>query len=282
VRSDQARIISGSPAEAARGVQAKVAAGRQNASLIMTNAVRPLFAPGGHKNDNQAMKSCPVGRHLLNLINLKRLPFRWVPNHYCVRHVLFRVFLSGGFGMSGVEAAAQVQRYAIYVSGEVVGQLTATESTYLGRGSVINIDSRMTIRFLGSFVIESHQASFYRRSVLREAEAEVRRDGQLRERCLTEQAGNGYRVTLKGENLLAVPGQITWTVGQLYLHEPKGVQQVYSERLGQFCPVRGLSPGVYEVELPNGSRNHYSYQQGVCQRMETTTNLKDVRFERLR
>lgn len=190
--------------------------------------------------------------------------------------------MSGGLGLTGFGAAAQVQRFTIFVSEEAVGQLTATESTYLGGGSVLNIDSRMTIRFLGSFVIESHQASFFRRAVLHEAEAEVRRDGRLREQCLTERAGSGYRVTLKGESPLAVPGPVLWTVGQLYLHEPKGVRQVYSERLGQLCPVLVVGPGVYEVELPNGSRNRYTYQQGVCQRMETTTNLKDVRFERLR
>lgn len=192
------------------------------------------------------------------------------------------MLLSGGLGLAGFGAAAQVQRFTIFVSEEAVGQLTATESTYLGGGSVFNIDSRMTIKFLGSFVIESHQASFFRRSVLHEAEAEVRRDGRLREQCLTERAGSGYRVTLKGESPLALPGPVAWTVGQLYLREPKGVRQVYSERLGQLCPVRVLSPGVYEVELPNGSRNRYTYQQGVCQRMETTTNLKDVRFERVR
>lgn len=199
-----------------------------------------------------------------------------------MRRILIRVLVSGGLALPALEATAQTLRYTIFVGDEAVGQLTATESAYLGGGSVLNLDSRMTIQFVGAFVIESHQASFFRRTVLQEAEAEVRRDGRLREQCLTKRVGDGYRVTLRGENPLTVPGELTWTVAQLYLHEPKGVRQVYSERLGQLCPVQALGGGIYEVELPNGSRNRYTYQRGGCLRMETTSNLQNVRFERRR
>lgn len=199
-----------------------------------------------------------------------------------MRHILIKVLISGGLTLPAIAASAQTVRYTIFVSDEAVGQLTATESAYLGGGTVFNLDSRMTIRLLGSFVIESHQASFFRRAVLQEAEAEVRRDGRLREQCLTKRTGSGYRVTLRGENPLTLAGELTWTVGQLYLHEPKGVRQVYSERLGQLCPVLALGGSLYEVELPNGSRTRYTYERGVCLRMETTSNLKDVRFERQR
>lgn len=179
-------------------------------------------------------------------------------------------------------AAAQTHTYTIFVGDDAVGQLTATESAYVGGGTVFNLDSKMKIEFIGSFIIESHQASYFKRSVLQEAEMVISRNGKLREQCIIKRQAQGYHVSRKGENAVDITGEVTLTIGQLYHHEPKGITQVFSERLGQFCTVRAISVGNYEVILPNGSKNRYMYQQGICQRMETTSNLKDVRFERRR
>lgn len=190
-------------------------------------------------------------------------------------HIVFFLLVS-----MGVEA--QALTYSIFVGNDAVGQLTATESAYLGKETVVNIDSKLTINFLGSITIESHQTAYFQRQVLREAEQIITRNGRLREQCVIKRQSAGYQVRRKGENDQTITGELTFTMGQLYHHEPKGVNQVFSERFGQYCTVKALGNGQYDITLPNGSVNRYIYQQGICQRMETTSNLKDVRFERRR
>ncbi|WP_375448352.1 DUF6134 family protein [uncultured Fibrella sp.] len=179
-----------------------------------------------------------------------------------------------------VIAQAQALTYSILVGNDPVGQLTATESAYIGGSTVVNIDSKLTISFIGSFVIESHQMAYFRRRVLQEAEQIITRNGKLKEQTVVKRTASGYQVQRKGENDLTISGEVLFTMGQLYHHEPKGISQVFSERFGLLCAVRVVGAGQYEVTLPNGSVNRYTYGRGVCQRMETTSNLKDVRFER--
>ena len=193
-----------------------------------------------------------------------------------------RVVYVGCFILLSVVAEAQALTYSIFVGDDPVGQLTATESSYLGKAIVVNIDSKLTINFLGSIVIESHQTAYFQRRVLQEAEQIITRNGKLKEQCVVKRQPSGYQIRRKGENDQTVMGDLTFTMGQLYHHEPKGVSQVFSERFGEYCPVKEVGVSQYSITLPNGSVNRYTYQQGICQRMETTSNLKDVRFERSR
>lgn len=191
-----------------------------------------------------------------------------------------RILYAGVFVLMSGLARAQALNYTIFVGDDPVGQLTATESAYVGGETVINIDSKLTINFIGSFTIESHQTAYFRRQVLQEAEQVVTRNGKLKEQCAVKRSRSGYQVRRRGEKDLLVSGDLTFTMGQLYHHEPKGVSQVFSERFGLACSVKGVGASQYDVTLPNGSVNRYTYGRGVCQRMETTSNLKDVRFER--
>src|SRR5919202_2709243 len=128
-------------------------------------------------------------------------------------------------------AAAQTYTYAIYVGDDAVGQLTTTQSAYLDGKTLFKLESIMKIEFIGTFLIESHQTTYFKRSILEEAQMVAYRNGKLREECVIKRQGGGYRVSRKGQNTVYIAGEARLTICQLYHHEPKVATQVFSERL---------------------------------------------------
>ncbi len=204
-----------------------------------------------------------------------------VTNRRISRAIRWLLWVSGFILFSKV-AQGQTLVYTIFVGADPVGQLSVTESAYLGKETVVNIDSKLTINFIGSFTIESHQTAYFRRLVLQEAQLIITRNGKLQEQCVVKRRSPGYQIRRKGENDNTVAGEVRFSLGQLYHHEPNGISLAFSERFGTHCPIRVAGPNQYDVTLPNGSINRYTYRGGICQRMETISNLKDVRFERKR
>jgi hypothetical protein len=55
----------------------------------------------------------------------------------------------------------------------------------------------------------------------------------------------------------------------LYYHEPIGKKLIWSDSFGKFLPIRLSGNHRYELILPDGKKNFYTYNYGICSMVET-------------
>ena len=72
--------------------------------------------------------------------------------------------------------------------------------------------------------------------------------------------------------------KIMYTSACLMHVEPVGIKQIFSENYKKFVSVRELRPHYYELQLPDGNKNYYSYNNGTCIGAEVNTNLSKAFF----
>jgi hypothetical protein len=57
-----------------------------------------------------------------------------------------------------------------------------------------------------------------------------------------------------------------------------GVKMVFSENFRKFIPLKEIRPHYYELKLPDGNSNFYTYSNGVCSGAEVNTNFSKAFF----
>lgn len=75
-----------------------------------------------------------------------------------------------------------------------------------------------------------------------------------------------------------VKENITYTTARFFHDEPAGVKVLFSENYRKFISLMEIRPHYYELELPDGNSNFYSYSNGICTGAEVNTNLSKVFF----
>lgn len=60
--------------------------------------------------------------------------------------------------------------------------------------------------------------------------------------------------------------------------EPINLQKIFSENYKRFIPIKAIKPHQYELQLPDGNRNFYTYANGICVSAEVNTTLSTVFF----
>lgn len=124
--------------------------------------------------------------------------------------------------------------------------------------------------------IQYFASSYFKKSILTDAEALLENNAVLRERCLTKLSKNTYQIQRKDEDMEYLDKKIYWIFENLYLKEPTNIYGVYSIRYGTFLEIRMTNTGVYSVKMPiSGSINFY-YQNGKFIKSETVGNIQQM------
>ncbi|MGB4770312.1 MAG: DUF6134 family protein [Chitinophagaceae bacterium] len=86
-----------------------------------------------------------------------------------------------------------------------------------------------------------------------------------------------YVIEEDGEKM-TVPEKISYSSACLMHVEPVGLTRIFSEASKKFIPIRQFKPHQYELQLPDGNKNFYSYSDGVCVSAEVNTTLSKAFF----
>jgi hypothetical protein len=65
---------------------------------------------------------------------------------------------------------------------------------------------------------------------------------------------------------------------RLFVQEPLAEEQVFSDRFTQWIPIERLGKHQYKVELPNGSDNIFTYENGKCTSVVSRGSFYTVRL----
>lgn len=183
-----------------------------------------------------------------------------------MKRSLFRVLLSViTAAVTYLPVLAQTNTFEVRVANHAVGTIEAQRKV---SGHAKSIIIRTRIQMMLS-KINSDIFNEYSNNVLTLATATriAHKNGEDK-RTTTRKDGKDYTVVLNGERSVLNDAEIQHCVADLYFAEPKQVTRIFSETLGKFLPLKYLGNGEYELQLPEGKKNVYKYENGTLVQVE--------------
>ncbi len=175
--------------------------------------------------------------------------------------------------------SAQQQQFDIYWRSQEVGQLIAQQQAS-GDSMQMQIKTDVVIPWV-SKKLNFHLQTLYVNNQLHKSTSTYYLDDKKREDSRLSWTGDAYERTLWDSPPLSPEyRRIFFGIGKLYVKEPEGIQQVYSERHQSFLPLKEVKAHCYELSLPDGGKNSYFYKQGELVRIEAEEGWFSIRFER--
>src|SRR4029079_18149923 len=130
----------------------------------------------------------------------------------------------------------------------------------LAEGFSITIDSKTSISIFINFDVNVYQFNKYQNGKLTDALFIQSLNGRRKIHNRVQWTSNNYNIQKDGQNLL-MDGAINYSVASLYFEEPVFIRKVFSENQLTMLSVHNVSVHCYEIQLPDGKKNYYSYHE---------------------
>ena len=108
----------------------------------------------------------------------------------------------------------------------------------------------------------------------------VNRGSENIETTVKRKSNTEYISTRNGETKhLQIEG-IKYSVIDLYFKEPKEITSVFSNTHAELLELTAKAEGVYELKLPDGKKNKFTYSNGKLVRVEAAISVGQIVFKR--
>jgi len=140
------------------------------------------------------------------------------------------------------------------------------------------IESKVNVDMILAFKIYSRVSGVYRDGVLI--------DGKILRKVNDSEKANAHifwatdkYFIQEDKKLEEFKQKIFYSTACLMHWEPVNFSTVYSENYKKMIPIKVVGPHKYMLLLPDGNKNYYSYQNGICFEAEVNTNLSTAFFK---
>ena len=174
--------------------------------------------------------------------------------------------------------AAQQMNYEVVLNNKRIGSLEAKKNLRDGLLHYL-IESDVTFRFLFKMNLDFTYETTYQNDMLIKASTRNRVNEDVRGSSKVTWNGNYYLLEVKNDRSVLKNIKITYSMASLYFKEPKQIGQVFSERYGKFLSIKPVTEHRYELTMPDGKKNYYSYENGICQSVELDQSIGKVFFK---
>ncbi|WP_336514054.1 DUF6134 family protein [Pollutibacter soli] len=167
--------------------------------------------------------------------------------------------------------------YDVLKNNTVIGQIHAVKKNNSAATEYI-IESNVNLEMM---VVD-----FKIYSIVRAAFSE----GQLLQSSLVRKVNGKEKVNLKinrsddkyilheASSVKTISEKILYTTACLMSMEPLNIVRIFSENLKQFITVKMVKPHMYELQLPDGNKHTYYYENGICVWAKVSTSISDAMF----
>jgi hypothetical protein len=188
---------------------------------------------------------------------------------------LLIAFLSLG---SPLISQHQTLNYKVIHNGNAVGQIQL-QHTMEGSDVFIKVTSNIKMRFIMTFQVNAEEDSHYHDGKLVFSQVHRFVNGKSKINKSTKANGNSYQLSDDGKISSLNQNLINYSVSMMYLKEPMGLSLIYSDNYQKFISIKKVTDHTYRLFLPDGNYNDYSYQNGICNRVEVHTSLYTVQIQ---
>jgi len=168
-------------------------------------------------------------------------------------------------------------KYNIQIKDDVIGVLnvkrmiSGTKTSYL-------LDSKIQLQKVMTFDITYNLVTNYENGKLIQSTNRQTTNARINTNTTTKWDGNRYIVSVQSDRKVLKEKNIDFSLALLYFNEPVGKSKVWSDNFGKFLNIKLVSPHRYELLLPEGKKNYYNYNYGICSMVETEQVFTKVLF----
>ncbi|ASU36249.1 DUF6134 family protein [Mucilaginibacter xinganensis] len=211
------------------------------------------------------------GRPFLNSrnISLSRL---FAPLKKATVTILFLTLSSFAF------AQEQTYNYDVLHSGHSVGYMKLQQLKE-GNDTFLKIVSDVTMRFIFSIRVNIREDAHYRDGKLLSSHVIRKVNGKQKADKFTKANGDQYQLTDDDKIGSINQKQIINNLTMMYLHEPVGLSQIYSDNFQQFVQIKQVEEHTYRINLPDGNYNYYTYTNGICSKVDIHHSLYTIQIQ---
>jgi hypothetical protein len=174
---------------------------------------------------------------------------------------------------------AQPSTFHIIKGDEVVGQVKVDRHVQ-GDRTLYSMTSRSKVVVLWPQHIRTAVMTEYRGGRLNACHSAVSVNEEVRDSsCMRMVNGRSQGYIHPGRSV-ATHNNNPWTTARMYYEEPVGQAHIYVESVLSDRPLVCTSPGVYELQLPDGDVNRYIYRNGVLHEIIVDRTFFDLVFRR--
>ncbi|MFN8152651.1 MAG: DUF6134 family protein [Bacteroidia bacterium] len=174
-------------------------------------------------------------------------------------------------------AEAQKLKYTVRLKNDVVGSMQAERTQ--GTRTKIRIDSHILIQMLLRLDLEYFMESVFEKGILVISQTVQKANGKEHANTTTSKEKEGYKVVTQKETKVYPHNEIRFNLCRLYYEEPGGITEVWSDTYGKMLKIKPAGKNRYELMLPDGKSNYYSYYKGICTLVETELPIGKVTFQ---
>jgi hypothetical protein len=175
-------------------------------------------------------------------------------------------------------AQRQAHRYIVLYRGKNVGAMYLTQ-IQSGDELSLKVTSNIQMHMLMSIKVNVAEESSYKQDKLISSSVYREVNGKEKANRQTRYCNGCYEIITEGKRSVLNKTSIQYNLVRLYCREPIGFTQVYSDAFQQFLNLKALSAHKYRLELPDGNFNVYSYQNGICSKVEVHSTFYTIQMQ---
>jgi hypothetical protein len=174
-------------------------------------------------------------------------------------------------------SSAQKLTYKVKVDGKESGTLIANKSGKKNNYTYI-IQSNIKTTMLFTVELKYDLKSIIENGKLKSSKLVQIVNGVKQTDNTTIQKGSGYIFKDKSGEEKTISSNITIIVPELYFAEPKNLKAIWSDNHGKFLSLK-KEGNTYLLDTGDGQNSTYTYEKGICKKVESTQAFSNITFE---
>lgn len=175
-------------------------------------------------------------------------------------------------------AGAQKLTYQIFMGKDSIGLMYA-EHKQTSTFNTYELKSNMSINSVVNVEIQYILTASFDREKLLNSFTEQNVNGRIKVQSSVKWDSKGYQIQTLEKRDKIKNNLIIYNLAMLYFKEPVNIRRVYSDTHGSFLTIKQVGVHKYDLILPDGKRNSYTYQFGICREVEVNQLFSKVFFK---
>ncbi len=199
-----------------------------------------------------------------------------MPNEKLKHNLKFLVLFLALSGSAYCQSTRELT-YDIVKGGKNIGFLNVSRQSF-GDSLVYQIESRVEIRFLFSFVVHFRSTEISVGGRLVEGKAKSTLNGKIQKESNVWLSNDEFFVNLNGATYEFGNKIVDYFVSQLYFIEPKERKQIFSQQFANYIDLERTGEHTYTLISPDGN-NYYIYENGNCKQVKISRDFATFYFK---
>jgi hypothetical protein len=197
--------------------------------------------------------------------------------HFIILPALFIYLLSNFVSENSIDSDASSLIYSITKGDKVIGNILVERSTKNDITEYV-FESNAKVNLLYNIEVYDKMNVVFKNNNMIQAKLYRTMNGKIKVNNVASWNGDSYSLSnIDGKNGF-IKHPILITTASLYFFEPSDITFVFSEKFQKMIPIKRIGYRRYMLDLPNGNKVTYSYNNGICNLVEADTDWASLRF----